>query len=94
MVGQPGFDLESVLEFFRTFLFWLTCICAGATLLGLSIYLALLYVDMRPSPVRLKTRRARHPHPVSRPRVAEENPDIPAADEESLTEPAALQEGD
>jgi hypothetical protein len=83
------------LEFFRIFLFWLTCICAGATLLGLSIYLALLYVEILPSPVRLKTRRARDPHPVSRPRVAEENLVLPADTyEESPTGRAALQEGD
>jgi hypothetical protein len=94
-VGQPGFDLQSVLEFFRTLLFWLTCICAGATLLGLSIYLALLFVETAPSQARSKNRLGRDRRPVSRPQAAEENRNLPATDyEEILTEPTVLQEGD
>lgn len=95
MVEQSGLDLPTVLEFFRILLFWLTCICAGATLLGLSIYLALLYVEVLPSRARSKTRLSRLPQPTGRPRLAEENLDVRAAAyEESLGGPAALQEGD
>lgn len=94
-MSQPGLDLQAVLDFFRTLLFWLTCICAGATLLGLSIYLALLYVEILPSQARSKASLGRLPRFVGRPRVAGENLELPAADyEEILIEPAALQEGD
>lgn len=94
-MGQPGLDLETVLEFFRTLLFWLTCICAGATLLGVSVYLALLYVERLPSQAHSKTRLAHFPSPVARSQVAEENLYLPAADyEEILSAPPALQEGD
>lgn len=93
-MGQPGLDLEIVLEFFRTLLFWLTCICAGATLLGLSIYLALLYVEILPAKARSRTGLTCLPHPAARPRVAEENPDLPAACAEPFAGQAVPQEGD
>jgi hypothetical protein len=79
VVGYPGLD-QTALEFFRTLLFWLTCMFAGAALLGLSIYGALLCVEIfSPRPCS-KARLTKVPHPPGGALVAEKSFDSSAAE--------------
>ena len=66
---------QTALEFFRTLLFWLTCMFAGAALLGFSIYGALLCVEIfSPRPCS-KARLTKVPHPPGYASVAKKSLD-------------------
>ena len=74
----PSFFPETALAFFHALVYFMGCISAGASLIGLSVYIALLCSEMFFSQPPSKTPRAKVPQLAHRACVAEESLDLSA----------------
>src|SRR6185437_2591472 len=89
----PSFDPETALALLQALLYGMACILAGAALIGLSVYIALLCSEMFFSqPPPSKTTRAKVPELAHRASVAEESLDLSAVGKRIAAAPNRLGE--
>ena len=89
----PSFFPETALALLHALVYGMACILAGAALIGLSVYIALLCSEMFFSqPPPSKTTRAKVPQLAHRAPVAEESLDLSAVETRTLAVPNRLGE--
>jgi hypothetical protein len=88
----PSFFPETALALLHALVYSMACILAGASLIGVSVYTALLCSEMFFSEPRSKAQRAKARQSASRAPVAEESLDLSAAESPILTAPERLGE--
>jgi hypothetical protein len=88
----PSFFPETVLALFHALVYSMACILAGAALIGLSVYIALLCSEMFFSEPRSKTQRAKVRQLACSVPVAEESLELPAVETPILVVPERLGE--
>ena len=88
----PSFFPETTLALLLALAYGKACILAGASLIGLSVYIVLLCSEMFFSQPPSKTRRAKGPQLAHRAPVAEESLDLSAAESPILAAPERLGE--
>jgi hypothetical protein len=88
----PSFFPETALALLHALVYGMACILAGALLIGLSVYIALLCSEMFFSQPPSKTRRAKVPQLAHRAPVAEESLDLSAVERPILPAPNRLGE--
>jgi hypothetical protein len=92
MEYYPSFFPETALALLLALLYSMACVLAGASLFGLSVYIALVCSEMFFSQSRSKTQRARAPQSVRRAPVAEETLDLSATETPLFAAPERLGE--
>ena len=92
-MDYPSFFPETALAFLHALVYGMACISAGAALIGLSVYIALLCSEMFFSQPRSKAPRAKVPQLAHRAPVAEESLDLFAAGTPSLAASDRLKGG-
>ena len=88
----PSFFPETTLALLLALAYGMACILAGASLIGLSVYIALLCSEMFFSQPRSKSARAKVPQLAHRAPVAEESLDLSAVETRTLAVPNRLGE--
>src|ERR1051326_1630188 len=88
----PSFFPETALALLHALVYGMVCISVGASLIGLSVYIALLCSEMFFSQPRSKALRAKVPQLAHRGPVAEECLDLSAVKTRSLAAPNRLGE--
>jgi hypothetical protein len=83
----PSFFPETALALLHALVYGMACILAGAALIGLSVYIALLCSEMFFSQSRSKTQRAKAPQSARRVLVAKEGLELPAVETRILVAP-------
>ena len=91
-MGYPSFFPETALALLHALVYGMACILAGASLIGLSVYIALLCSEMFFSQTSSKTPRAKVPQLAHRAPVAEESLDLSAVERRILPAPNRLEE--
>ena len=91
-MDYPSFFPETALAFLHALVYGMACISAGAALIGLSVYIALLCSEMFFSQPPSKTRRAKARQLALRAPVAEESLDLSAVEKRILAAPNRLGE--
>jgi len=87
-----SFFPETALALLHALVYGMACILAGASLIGLSVYIALLCSEMFFSQPPSKTPRAKVPQLAHRAPVAEESLDLSAVEKGILAAPHRLGE--
>jgi hypothetical protein len=90
MEYYPSFFPETALALLQALLYSMACVLAGAALIALSVYIALVCSEMFFSQSRSKTQRARAPQSVRRAPVAEETLDLSATETPLFAAPEGL----
>jgi hypothetical protein len=80
MEYYPSFFPETALALLQALLYSMACIMAGAALIALSVYIALVCSEMFFSQSRSKTQRAKAPQSARRVLVAKEGVELPAVE--------------
>jgi hypothetical protein len=88
----PSFFPETALVLLHALVYGMACILAGASLIGLSVYTALLCSEIFFSQPRSKSARAKVPQLAHRAPVAEESLDLSAVETRTLAVPNRLGE--
>jgi len=88
----PSFFPETALALLHALVYGMACISAGASLIGLSVYITLLCSEMFFSQPPSKTPRAKAPQLAHRAPVAEESLDLSAVEKRILAAPNRLGE--
>ena len=88
----PSFFPETALALLHALVYGMACILAGASLIGLSVYTALLCSEMFFSQPRSKGPRAKVPQLAHRAPVADESLDLSAVESRTLAVPNRLGE--
>ena len=91
-MGYPSFFPETALALLHALVYGMACMLAGASLIGLSVYSALLCSEIFFSQPRSKAPRAKVPQLAHRASVAEESLDISAVEKRILAAPNRLGE--
>jgi hypothetical protein len=92
-MDYPSFFPETALAFLHALVYGMACMLAGASLIGLSVYIALLCSEIFFSqPPPSKTTRAKVPQLAHRAPVAEESLDLSAVEKRILAAPNRLGE--
>ena len=91
-MDYPSFFPETALAFLHVLVYGMACISAGASLIGLSVYIALLCSEMFFSQPRSKAPRAKVPQLAHRAPVAEESLDLSVVETRTLAAPNRLGE--
>ena len=91
-MGYPSFFPETALALLHALVYGMACMLAGASLIGLSVYSALLCSEIFFSQPRSKAPRAKVPQLAHRPPVAEESLDLSAVEKRILAAPNRLGE--
>ncbi len=92
MEYYPSFFPETALALLHVLVYGMACILAGASLIGLFVYIALLCSEMFLSQPPSKTRRAKVPQLAHRVPAAEESLDLSAVEKRILAAPNRLGE--
>ena len=92
-MGYPSFFPETALALLHALVYGMACMLAGASLIGLSVYSALLCSEIFFSQPRSKAPRAKVPQLAHRAPVAEESLDLFAAGTPSLAASDRLKGG-
>ena len=92
MEYYPSFFPETALALLLALVYGMACILAGASLIGLSVYIALLCSEIFFSQPRSKSVRAKVPQLAHRAPVAEESLDLSAVEKRILAAPNRLGE--
>jgi hypothetical protein len=92
MEYYPSFFPETALALLQALLYSMACVLAGASLFGLSVYIALLCSEMFFSQPPSKTPRAKVPQLAQRAPVAEESLDLSTVEKRILAAPNRLEE--
>jgi len=87
MEYYPSFFPETALALLQALLYSMACIMAGAALIALSVYIALVCSEMFFSQSRSKTQRAKAPQSARRVLVAKEGLELPAVETRILVAP-------
>src|SRR5437762_13594999 len=88
----PSFFPETALALLHALVYGMACILAGASLIGVSVYTALLCSEIFFSQPRSKSARAKVPQLAHRAPVAEESLDLSAVETRTLAVPNRLGE--
>src|ERR1700751_1628934 len=91
-MGYPSFFPETALALLHAFVYGMVCILMGASLIGLSVYIALLCSEIFFSQPRSKAPRARVPQLAHRASVAEESLELSAVGKRIAAAPNPLGE--
>jgi hypothetical protein len=91
-MGYPSFFPETALAPLHVLVYGMAYILAGASLIGLSVYIALLCSEIFFSQPRSKAPRAKVPQFAHRAPVAEESLDLSAVEKRILAAPNRLGE--
>ncbi|HET9309495.1 MAG TPA: hypothetical protein VFO46_25995 [Candidatus Sulfotelmatobacter sp.] len=87
----PSFFPETALALLHALVYGMACVLVGASLIGLSVYIALLCSEMFSQP-RSKAPRAKVPQLAHRALVAEESHDLSAVEKRIFAAPNRLAE--
>ena len=88
----PSFFPETALALLHALVYGMACILAGASLIGLSVYIALVCSEIFFSQPRSKAPRAKVPQLAHRAPVAEESVDLSDVETRTLAAPNRLGE--
>jgi hypothetical protein len=91
-MGYPSFFPGTALALLHALVYGMACMLAGASLIGLSVYSALLCSEIFFSQPRSKAPRAKVPQLAHRAPVAEESLDLSAVEKRILAAPNRLGE--
>jgi hypothetical protein len=91
-MGYPSFFPETALALLHALVYGMACMLAGASLIGLSVYSALLCSEIFFSQPRSKAPRAKVPQLAHRAPVAEESLDLSDVEKRILAAPNRLGE--